>query len=431
MQNKKGIMYLKHRYKLTKNTRCLLFFLILFTAFNVLSWNSVAFTDWYRLHVFPVWTGSLGRVSDLFSGSLGEALIVAGICYVLAGIVLLPLFIWKKFKKNKGNGSGRTDACPGDSAADTYVQLHPEENSVRMCRKTKQRHTVGWWYMRILCWILIYIYGTETLNCYILYHASPVEEQYYDPDSSYGSKELTEVYTIVVSGANALAGQIRRDRDGQPVYPDSVQELYQACQKAMKAQGKRYPYLSGYYPDPKPVRASRFMSQQYLLGIYFPFTMEANYNTVMYPVNVPATICHEFAHLKGIILEDEANYFGFVACTESDDPYLQYSGYLSVLGYLSAQVRASVPEKIRKKLVQPDPQVLADDIFLTEKQWEQVEEKALLPTETVSQATDTFLNTTLTINGVEDGIRSYSRVVRLLIHYYMDSGVNRERRSAG
>ena len=120
-----------------------------------------------------------------------------------------------------------------------------------------------------------------------------------------------------------------------------------------------------------------------------------------------------------------------MACTESDDPYLQYSGYLSVLGYLSAQVRASVPEKIRKKLVQPDPQVLADDIFLTEKQWEQVEEKALLPTETVSQATDTFLNTTLTINGVEDGIRSYSRVVRLLIHYYMDSGVNRERRSAG
>ena len=113
MQNKKGIMYLKHRYKLTKNTRCLLFFLILFTAFNVLSWNSVAFTDWYRLHVFPVWTGSLGRVSDLFSGSLGEALIVAGICYVLAGIVLLPLFIWKKFKKNKENGSGRTDACPG------------------------------------------------------------------------------------------------------------------------------------------------------------------------------------------------------------------------------------------------------------------------------------------------------------------------------
>ena len=186
----------------------------------------------------------------------------------------------------------------------------------------------------------------------------------------------------------------------------------------MKKQGEKYPYLAGYYPDPKPIRASHFMSQQYLLGIYFPFTMEANYNTVMYPVNVPVTVCHEFSHLKGIILEDEANFFGFAACIESGDIYLQYSGYLSVLGYLTRQVRESVPQEIRKTMVNADELVIRDDVFLTKEQWEKVEEKAVVPTETVKQAANAFLEKNLTMNGIEDGIKSYSRVVRLVVKYY-------------
>lgn len=228
----------------------------------------------------------------------------------------------------------------------------------------------------------------------------------------------------MVAKANALAGQVKRDAKGRAVFDGTDAQLYEKCRQAMRKQGEVYPYLSGYYPDPKPIRASHFMSQQYLLGIYFPFTMEANYNTVMYPVNMPATICHEYSHLKGIILEDEANYFGFAACIESDDPYLQYSGYLSVIGYLSRQVRESVPQEIRKDMEQVSGQVIQDDVFLTEEQWERVEEKAVLPTETVNKAANAFLETNLTMNGVKDGIKSYSRVVRLVLKYYesQDSG---------
>ena len=44
-----------------------------------------------------------------------------------------------------------------------------------------------------------------------------------------------------------------------------------------------------------------------LMGIYFPFSMEANYNQDMYKAKLPDTICHELAHTKGYIQEDEAN----------------------------------------------------------------------------------------------------------------------------
>lgn len=379
------------------HNRMLFSAVLFFTSMNILSWNVQSFTDWYRLTVFPVWTGTLGRFCGLFSGSVGEILIAAGVVLAAAQVFFLPVFAgaWIGERRNRAVRGGQ--------------QGNPKISRICLLRK---------WDLRLICWILVYIYGTETLNCYMMYHASTIEEQYFDAGADYGVPELVDAYEKVVAKANVLAGQVVRDADGQAVYGGTDAQLYAACKKAMQAQGEEYPYLSGYYPDPKPIRASAFMSQQYLLGIYFPFTMEANYNTVMQPVNVPATVCHEYSHVKGMILEDEANFLGFVACIESEDPFLQYSGYLSVLSYLAGQIRKSVPKDIRAGLEQAAEQVIADDAFLTQEQWERVEEKAVVPTEAVNRATDVFLETNLTMNGVADGVQSYGRVVRLVLGYY-------------
>ena len=383
----------KRKTGINLHNSCVFAVLLLTTGVHILSWNSKAFTDWYRLRLFPVLTGIPARISDLFSGSVGEILIAAGVLVAVLELFLVPVLAWKTRQGNTHK---------------------PDAKAARIKK----------WNLRFACWVLVYIYVTETLNCYMLYHASTVEEQYYSTGGEQGTELLVRAYSEVVAKANALAGQVKRDAKGRAVFVGIDAQLYEKCRQAMRKQGEVYPYLSGYYPDPKPIRASHFMSQQYLLGIYFPFTMEANYNTVMYPVNMPATICHEYSHLKGIILEDEANYFGFAACIESDDPYLQYSGYLSVIGYLSRQVRESVPQEIRKDMEQVSGQVIQDDVFLTEEQWERVEEKAVLPTETVNKAANAFLETNLTMNGVKDGIKSYSRVVRLVLKYYesQDSG---------
>lgn len=371
------------RWKKTKilqnrQDQCMFLLFVLITAIHIVAWHSKAFSDWYRLHAFPVVTALPARLSGIFRGSVGEILIGAGICLVVLEIIMLPFFL------------------------------------IRRSRLFSYRS----WNVRLICWILIYIYGTETMYCYVLYHAPTVEEQYFDMKAAYGVEELVTAYSQVVTRANMLSEKVKRTADGDAIYDGTDAQLYQQCAKAMRSQGNTYSYLAGYYPNPKPIRASYFMSQQYLLGIYFPFTMEANYNTVMYPVNVPATICHEYSHLKGVILEDEANFFGFLACIESDDIYLQYSGYLSVLGYLARQVRKSVPEEIRKTLPVANELVQKDDIFLTPEQWDQVEKRALFSTETVNQATNVFLETNLTMNGIVDGIQSYSRVVRLVVRYY-------------
>ena len=70
-------------------------------------------------------------------------------------------------------------------------------------------------------------------------------------------------------------------------------------------------------------------------------------------------------------------------------------------------------------------QVKKDRVFLTEDAWTEVEKKAVVSTKTVKKASNAFTNTTLILNGVEQGSASYGEVVGLLMDYYMCMDDNR------
>ena len=198
------------------------------------------------------------------------------------------------------------------------------------------------------------------------------------------------------------------------------------ARRLMQKLGETYPQLAGWYPQPKAMFFSDFMCQQNMQGYYFPFSMEANYNDVMHILNIPATMCHELAHLKGFIYEDEANFIGYLACIQSEDTFFQYAGYLSVLNYLYndvSRLKKENPDAYQEAVLAVQPavvseQVWQDNIFVSEEDWERINKKALIDTETVDKAADVFIDTNLKVNGVSDGKVSYSRVVRLLLQYY-------------
>ena len=140
----------------------------------------------------------------------------------------------------------------------------------------------------------------------------------------------------------------------------------------------------------------------------------------MHEINRPATICHEYAHLKGFMYEEEANMIGFLACINSPDVTFQYSGYLSVLNYINNEFYDAIDrnKEVYASHVKISPQVRAENVFLEEKAWEKVETKAVVKTEVVDKVSDKFSETALILNGVEDGVLSYTRVVGLLLYYY-------------
>lgn len=277
-----------------------------------------------------------------------------------------------------------------------------------------------------------------TLNCFILYHASTFSEHYFgEDDNVYTLEELIGVYNMVAEQCNRLSGEMLRDESGMALYPGStgrdgeLLDMEDMARELMARLGEEYPQLKGYYPRPKALLTSDFMCQQHMQGYYFPFSMEANYNDVMHILNFPSTMCHELAHLRGYIYEDEANFIGYLVCVQSEDAFFQYAGYLSVLVYLRNDIykarrenSAAYEEAIERIApVEVEAQVWEDNVFVVDEEWDRINGKALIDTEVVDKAADVFIDTNLKIHGISDGAVSYSRVVRLLLQYYRYHGL--------
>lgn len=364
---------------------------------NVFAQTSTAFCDAYIKYVFPIWVNTYGRISNIFSFSVGEYMLLAGVLLLvyalLLGIVIFVYFVIYKLRRKHSK--------------DTSKGIFYKKITL-FCKR----------FYKIFSWIVLIVCYIMTLHCFILYHASTFSEQYfYGVEESYSVEELTQVRNYVVEQCNRLSNEMERDLEGNLVYN---REIEQVAIQAMKNLGETYDQLDGYYPSAKPLAASDFFSQQYMAGYYFPFSMEANYNDVMFVLNKPSTICHELAHLRGYIFEDEANFISFLACIESEDVFFQYSGYLSVLYYLDNDFYNAVKmeEGAYSTEVQILSQVRKDNVFLTDQEWERINKKALIDTETVDYVSDVFTDTTLKVNGVEEGITSYNMVVKLLLQYY-------------
>lgn len=358
--------------------------IILAVLLNVIARLSHPLSNWYVNHIFPLWVATYGRVTGLFPFSVGEWMLYLAVL-LTAAAVLLGIF--------------------------RFLFRRRLSAAIKLFYKR---------YMFFLYWVLGVVCVVMTLNCFLLYQVSGISQRFQigkGQNEEYGIAELAALRDYVVEQANSLASVMERDEQGYIIYEGDMKE---EARRQMHRLGEKIPNLKGYYPRPKEFALSGFYSQQYIMGYYFPFSMEANYNKQMYITNKPFTMCHELSHLKGFILEDEANFIGYLACVDSQDPLFRYSAYLSVIGYLNRDFRKAMGEDEQAYLSHPQisAQVKVDSQFLTPEAWEQVERSAILDTQTVSQAADVFLNTTLTLNGVEDGTVSYSRVVGLLLQYY-------------
>lgn len=182
--------------------------------------------------------------------------------------------------------------------------------------------------------------------------------------------------------------------------------------QAMAQLGREYPGLAGYYPRPKGVVVSWILSVQQLCGIYSPFTVEANYNQEMTDYNIPHTICHELSHLRGYMREDEANFIGYLACIKSEERPFQYSGYLTGWVYATNALARQDMESYRELYGQLLPQV-TEDLNDNNAFWNRYEGKIA---EVSNQMNDTYLK----INDQEEGVRTYGRMVDLMLAYHRD-----------
>lgn len=353
---------------------------LLAVAVNLLAWQSSGFCNFYVQHIFPFLGSAFSRVMSIFPFSVGEVMIAAGILFAVSFLAagFLRLTVRKKWSAHLFAG-----------------------------------------FRSVFCWTLLALFWVMTCNCFIQYHASEFEETYMNQvrAEGYTNEELAVLRDYIVVNLNELSGRLQRDGNGYLVYEGDIQQTAIA---AMERLGGEYEQLRGFYPRPKEIYFSNLLSQTYMMGYYFPFSMEANYNSTMYIVNKPSTICHEFAHLKGFIQEDEASLIGYLACIDSEDPFFRYSGYMGVMTYVENEFQDSINKDKKEYAKHPaiSQQVYKDCVFLTKEAWQEVEEKAVVSTKTAKKVSRAATTASLKLNGVEEGMKSYDGVVKLLLDYY-------------
>ena len=352
---------------------------------EVIAVNSTAFSDWYRAHIYPIWVNTYGRLTSLFPFSVGEILIMIAVFGIPASLIaLIALLIIKKGKRKK----------------------------------------VGKVFGYVYLWIVTFVVVVQVNNCFVLYRTSNFAKTNGIPENQHTNEQLEMLGDAIVVQLNEAAEKVERDSENRIVMKCDYDET---AKKAMKALGKEFKNLDGYYVTPKPITCSFFMSQMNLTGIYFPFSMEANYNNDCYKAKLPCTVCHELAHTRGYIQEDEATFIAVLACIRSDDAYYRYAGCLTALTYVRNKIFDYADDEKKAEFDSRISDKVWADIDANREYWDSVKEKedTVFDTETVSKLSSDFVDSNLKLNGVEDGSKSYGRMVDLMLNYFIDKKSDR------
>lgn len=332
----------------------------------ILAARTANFAEWYSEHIYPIAVESIDRVCGMIPFSVSEI----GI-YILILALLITL--------------------------------------IRMIVKSVHSHTLqalpGWLSGVLLAvGILAFLY---TACCGINYHRKSFSEEEGIVTYEYSADELKEICIWLTEEINVRADDVGRDENGILELEASERE---GGIEAMQSLAEEFPVLEGYYPQPKALIISEILSYQGLTGIYLPFTVEANYNGDMPAYDKPFTVCHELSHLRGFIEEQEANFIAFLACISSERADFQYSGYLSGWVYcMNALYRADYEswQAVRGLLDEAaEPDLTANNEF-----WDRYEG-------TISETAERINDTYLKANGQADGVKSYNRMVDLIVAYF-------------
>jgi hypothetical protein len=156
---------------------------------------------------------------------------------------------------------------------------------------------------------------------------------------------------------------------------------------------------------------SPLLARMSLFGVYAPFTAEANVVDGVPAVRAPMSMCHEKAHQRGIAVEAEANFMGFLACALAPDAHARYSA----ASFAQSQLVNALPQRERRRVAGtrlPGVQRDLDDLNAY------LDRNRTRASAVQSAVNDRYLRA----NRVPGGIRSYSLSVRLLILYAQRNG---------
>lgn len=344
--------------------------LTLYARFNL------SFAEFYALRIYPVFAESISSFSSKIKFSLAEFIIIALIITIIIYFLI------------------------------TLTQTLIEKSSQYFKN----------FFLNIAASLSI-IYFLFVLFCGINYYRH--EFTYYSgleiKESS--TEELINLCEILINSANETRSRLGTSSKGTAeLYDIDYSGTSERAKKSFDNISGQYDVLKGNYPSPKLVVFSNVMSHMRITGMFFPFTFEANVNKDIPPYQIPSTMLHELVHLRGFMREDEANFISYLACINSGFDDFAYSGTMLALTYSMNSLYYEDYDAY-SSLYDKYSEDVKNDLRYSSNYWKQYETKVA---EISNKVNDSYLRA----NNQDDGVKSYGRMVDLLLAYYSDSYVD-------
>ena len=335
------------------------------------------FGEFYASRIFPIFPNTIGRLMSIFPFAIFEILIyifsLVFFVFLVYFITLMVLPGQKAFKKEKAKALGTKAACVIVPLVCTGFLLFTLAAGINYSRDT---------------------FGDLT-------------NRQISPSSP---AELLMLAEILIENLEELSQEIPLDE--RRLFTIRYIDANEEAREAMRLLGEEIPVLAGFYPNAKPVIASRVLSRFNTAGIFIPFTMEATFNHDIPDHQIPFIIAHEFAHFRGFMREDEANFIAYLACRGSESVELRYSAAINALSHvLNAYARVATPQEYAD-LVQMIPDQVLRDFAVAHEYWAQFRGRAA---QVATRVNDAYLRA----NAQTDGVYSYGRMVDLLLAEYL------------
>ena len=288
---------------------------------------------------------------------------------------------------------------------------------VALVRAIRARRSIVPW----LSWVALVSALTLSLFCgWALNHYAPPLSQEIGLDvREYTTDELADATAHYLQSSAELAGEVAREDDGTLSDPDFFGTARLAG-RAYTTLGDTYEVFSG--GSDAPAKALLLWGTPLLysgyVGIFWAPTGESGVPLDCAAGDLGFIMCHEVAHRLGIASEEEANFAAYLACSESDDAYLRYSGEFNAFCYCANALLSQDPERAQQVVSEALESDYGEGAALVIRDRADTIEHYDSYESDFEQVGDAVNDTYLKGFGEEGGVRSYGLVVDYLIAWH-------------
>jgi len=203
------------------------------------------------------------------------------------------------------------------------------------------------------------------------YQRIPIEQTLNIQPKALSTQELFDELKITTAELIPLRNAIPNSTDqalDASYLPDNLETDIRASVEQWLSK-QSYPTIgnvNGRFLRPKGILLSFSTA-----GVYFPFVGESNVDGGLHPLTQVHVLAHEFGHGYGFGAEGTCNFIAYLACQESNNPFIKYAGVLGYWRTLAINYKKHEPQKYAEFRANLPKGIIADleAIFHTHNQY--------------------------------------------------------------